>query len=171
MAAGTLRLQLSPSLVATPGCLPALFARCSPPNELLVSLLHNVPIAGIGETRNPYREWIGALIRADVSAGLFRASPVPPHNWSMRMPHFPIGERDLRRHVGGGLGHPPAWRLPFRRRSNSRWIMFPPAPGWPRRCAAFMISTGMGVPGRRPSRSSERASGTTAGCTRSTMLA
>ena len=32
----------------------------------MVNLLHNVPIAAIGETRNPYREWIGALIRADV---------------------------------------------------------------------------------------------------------
>jgi ADP-ribosylglycohydrolase len=33
---------------------------------VLVNLLHNVPIASVGETRNPYREWIGALIRADV---------------------------------------------------------------------------------------------------------
>jgi ADP-ribosylglycohydrolase len=32
----------------------------------LVGLLHNVPVASVGETRNPYREWIGALIRADV---------------------------------------------------------------------------------------------------------
>lgn len=32
----------------------------------MVNLLNNVPIAAIGETRNPYREWIGALIRADV---------------------------------------------------------------------------------------------------------
>lgn len=32
----------------------------------MVNLLHNVPIAAIGETRNPYCEWIGALIRADV---------------------------------------------------------------------------------------------------------
>jgi ADP-ribosylglycohydrolase len=32
----------------------------------MVNLLHKVPIAAIGETRNPYREWIGALIRADV---------------------------------------------------------------------------------------------------------
>jgi ADP-ribosylglycohydrolase len=33
---------------------------------VLVSLLHNVPVALVGGTRNPYREWIGALIRADV---------------------------------------------------------------------------------------------------------
>jgi ADP-ribosylglycohydrolase len=33
---------------------------------VLVNLLHNVPIALAGEMRNPYREWIGALIRADV---------------------------------------------------------------------------------------------------------
>jgi ADP-ribosylglycohydrolase len=32
----------------------------------LVNLLHRVPINAVGETRNPYREWIGALIRADV---------------------------------------------------------------------------------------------------------
>jgi ADP-ribosylglycohydrolase len=33
---------------------------------VMVNLLHNVPIASVGESRNPYREWIGALIRADV---------------------------------------------------------------------------------------------------------
>jgi ADP-ribosylglycohydrolase len=33
---------------------------------VLVNLLHNVPITSVGATRNPYREWIGALIRADV---------------------------------------------------------------------------------------------------------
>jgi ADP-ribosylglycohydrolase len=33
---------------------------------VLVNLLHNVSIASAAETRNPYREWIGALIRADV---------------------------------------------------------------------------------------------------------
>jgi ADP-ribosylglycohydrolase len=33
---------------------------------VLVNLLHSVPVALAGETRNPYREWIGALIRADV---------------------------------------------------------------------------------------------------------
>jgi ADP-ribosylglycohydrolase len=32
----------------------------------LVNLLHNVPIENVAEVRNPYREWIGALIRADV---------------------------------------------------------------------------------------------------------
>jgi ADP-ribosylglycohydrolase len=32
----------------------------------MVNLLHKVPITAVGETRNPYREWIGALIRADV---------------------------------------------------------------------------------------------------------
>ena len=31
-----------------------------------LNLLHNVPTAEVGDTRNPYREWIGALIRADV---------------------------------------------------------------------------------------------------------
>jgi ADP-ribosylglycohydrolase len=33
---------------------------------VIVNLLRNVPITSVGETRNPYREWIGALIRADV---------------------------------------------------------------------------------------------------------
>ena len=32
----------------------------------MVNLLHNVPITSVADTRNPYREWIGALIRADV---------------------------------------------------------------------------------------------------------
>jgi ADP-ribosylglycohydrolase len=41
----------------------------------MVNLLHNVPIAAIGETRNPYREWIGALIRADVYGWALPARP------------------------------------------------------------------------------------------------
>ena len=32
----------------------------------MVNLLHGVPVAETAVTRNPYREWIGALIRADV---------------------------------------------------------------------------------------------------------
>ena len=40
-----------------------------------MSLLHNVPIATVGENRNPYREWIGALIRADVSGWVFPGQP------------------------------------------------------------------------------------------------
>ncbi len=32
----------------------------------LVNLIRGVPVAEIATTRNPYREWIGALIRADV---------------------------------------------------------------------------------------------------------
>ena len=32
----------------------------------MVNLLHGVPVAATATTRNPYREWIGALIRADV---------------------------------------------------------------------------------------------------------
>lgn len=31
-----------------------------------LNLLHNVPIAKVATVRNPYREWIGALIRGDV---------------------------------------------------------------------------------------------------------
>jgi ADP-ribosylglycohydrolase len=42
---------------------------------VLVSLLHNVPVATVGETRNPYREWIGALIRADVCGWVFPGQP------------------------------------------------------------------------------------------------
>lgn len=32
----------------------------------MVNLLHGVPVGAMAATRNPYREWIGALIRADV---------------------------------------------------------------------------------------------------------
>lgn len=59
--------QLTPSLVANAwlSFLPY-FRVFTAERAVLVNLLHNVPIAVIGETRNPYREWIGALIRADV---------------------------------------------------------------------------------------------------------
>jgi ADP-ribosylglycohydrolase len=59
--------QLTPDLVATAwlSFLPYLRVFTAE-RAVMVSLLHNVPIEFVGETRNPYREWIGALIRADV---------------------------------------------------------------------------------------------------------
>jgi ADP-ribosylglycohydrolase len=59
--------QLTPSLVGNAwlSFLPYLRVFTAE-RAVLVNLLHNVPIASVGETRNPYREWIGALIRADV---------------------------------------------------------------------------------------------------------
>jgi ADP-ribosylglycohydrolase len=44
---------------------------------VLVNLLHSVPIKSAGETRNPYREWIGALIRADVFGWVHFGRPGP----------------------------------------------------------------------------------------------
>ena len=59
--------QLSPSLVADAWLALLPYLRVfTAERAVLVSLLHNVPVALVGETRNPYREWIGALIRADV---------------------------------------------------------------------------------------------------------
>ena len=60
-------LQLTPTLVANAwlSFLPYLRVFTAE-RVVLVNLLHNVPIGAVGETRNPYREWIGALIRADV---------------------------------------------------------------------------------------------------------
>jgi len=56
-----------------PGCVANAFLAFLPYSRIftaeravLVNLLHKVPIAELAETRNPYREWIGALIRADV---------------------------------------------------------------------------------------------------------
>ena len=59
--------QLTPSLVANAWLSFFPYLRVfTAERAVLVNLLQNVPIAVIGETRNPYREWIGALIRADV---------------------------------------------------------------------------------------------------------
>jgi ADP-ribosylglycohydrolase len=44
---------------------------------VLVNLLHSVPIESAGEIRNPYREWIGALIRADVFGWVHFGRPGP----------------------------------------------------------------------------------------------
>jgi ADP-ribosylglycohydrolase len=59
--------ELRPGLVATAWLSFLPFLRVfTAERAVMVNLLHNVPIASVGETRNPYREWIGALIRADV---------------------------------------------------------------------------------------------------------
>jgi ADP-ribosylglycohydrolase len=59
--------ELSPSVVANAWLtfLPYLQVFTAE-RAVVVNLLHSVPIESAGETRNPYREWIGALIRADV---------------------------------------------------------------------------------------------------------
>ena len=60
-------LALTPGLVANAwlSFLPYLRVYTAE-RAAMVNLLHNVPITSVGETRKPYREWIGALIRADV---------------------------------------------------------------------------------------------------------
>jgi ADP-ribosylglycohydrolase len=68
--------QLTPRLVANAWLALLPYLRVfTAERAVLVSLLHNVPIATVGETRNPYREWIGALIRADVSGWVFPGQP------------------------------------------------------------------------------------------------
>ena len=68
--------QLTPSLVANAwlSFLPYLRVFTAE-RAVLVNLLHSVPIEAAGETRNPYREWIGALIRADVCGWVFPGRP------------------------------------------------------------------------------------------------
>ena len=69
--------ELSPSLVANAWLALLPYLRVfTAERAVLVSLLHNVPVATVGETRNPYREWIGALIRADVCGWVFPGQPV-----------------------------------------------------------------------------------------------
>jgi ADP-ribosylglycohydrolase len=68
--------ELSPSVVANAWLtfLPYLQVFTAE-RAVLVNVLHNVPIASVGETRNPYREWIGALIRADVCGWALPGQP------------------------------------------------------------------------------------------------
>jgi len=69
-------VQLSPRLVANAWLALLPYLRVfTAERAVLVSLLHNVPVATVGETRNPYREWIGALIRADVCGWVFPGQP------------------------------------------------------------------------------------------------
>jgi hypothetical protein len=64
--------QLTPNLVANAWLALLPYLRVfTAERAVLVSLMHNVPVATVGETRNPYREWIGALIRADVCGWVF----------------------------------------------------------------------------------------------------
>jgi ADP-ribosylglycohydrolase len=69
-------LELSPSVVANAWLtfLPYLQVFTAE-RAVLVNVLHNVPIELAGETRNPYREWIGALIRADVCGWVLPGRP------------------------------------------------------------------------------------------------
>lgn len=68
--------RLSPSLVADAWLALLPYLRVfTAERAVLVSLLHNVPVALVGETRNPYREWIGALIRADVCGWALPGQP------------------------------------------------------------------------------------------------
>ena len=127
--------ELSPSLVANAWLALLPYLRVfTAERAVLVSLLHNVPVATVGETRNPYREWIGALIRADVCwLGLSRAACCRCAAGVWGCVTLPPEQRDLCRHVGGRpASHPPVSRLPSRRQSSSRWTTCRLAPGWPR---------------------------------------
>ena len=68
--------QLSPSSVANAWLSFLPYYRVfTAERAVQVNLLHNVPIASVGETRNPYREWIGGLIRADVFGWILPGQP------------------------------------------------------------------------------------------------
>jgi len=68
--------ELSPSLVANAWLALLPYLRVfTAERAVLVSLAHNIPVASVGETRNPYREWIGALIRADVCGWVYPGQP------------------------------------------------------------------------------------------------
>ena len=68
--------QLSPSSVANAWLSFLPYYRVfTAERAVQVNLLHNVPIPSVGETRNPYREWIGGLIRADVFGWILPGQP------------------------------------------------------------------------------------------------
>jgi ADP-ribosylglycohydrolase len=78
-------LELSPSAVANAwlSFLPYLQVFTAE-RAAMVNLLRNVPIALVAETRNPYREWIGALIRADAFGWTLPGRP----DAAARLVHF-----------------------------------------------------------------------------------
>ena len=139
----------------------------------MVNLLHNVPIAAVGETRNPYREWIGALIRADVYGWALPDQPGAAARlvFSGRLA-VTSQQRHLCRHVGGRPGLGCLRRPATVAEAVERSLDYVPARSRLAEALGLVTSSiAPVIPGSRRWRGSVPVSATTAGCTRSTMLA
>ena len=100
----------------------------------MVNLLHRLPVERVAEVRNPYREWIGALIRVDVYGW---TCPGRPED-AIRLAYADATLTHRSNGVYGAYG-PLRWSQPrvlprrYGRRLRSRLATPHQALGWPRR--------------------------------------
>jgi len=136
------------------------------------NLVREVPLEQAGEYRNPYREWIGALIRADIFGYVAAGDP-------RRAAVLAYRDAILSHRANGLYGEMWAAALvasAFVATSPEESIArslesVPTRSGWPPRYGPSLTTTAPASPGRRPWTGSKRAGRGCTGCTPSTTRA